>query len=224
MVSVLVVDVGGSHVKVLATGETEKRRAESGPALTAEEMVAAAMGLAEGWTWDRVTLGVPLPVHGGRVLVEPVNLGEGWAGFDYAAAFGKPTKVVNDAAMQALGSYEGGRMLFLGFGTGLGSAIVTDGLVQPMELAHLPFRKGTFEEYAGEAALVRRGKKRWREDVADVIETLSAALEPDYLVLGGGNASKLKDLPPNARLGDNENAFVGGFRVWDSDAPARIAG
>jgi polyphosphate glucokinase len=222
--SVLVVDVGGSHVKVLATGETERRRAESGPALTAEEMVTLALGLAEGWTWDRVTLGVPSPVHGGRVLVDPFNLGEGWAGFDYAAAFGKPTKVVNDAAMQALGSYEGGRMLFLGFGTGLGSAIVTDGLVQPMELAHLPFRKGTFEEYAGGAALVRRGKKRWREDVADVIETLSAALEPDYLVLGGGNATKLKDLPPNARLGANGNAFVGGFRVWDPDAPARIAG
>ena len=224
MVSVLVVDVGGSHVKVLATGEHEKRRAESGPAMTAEQMVSAARELAADWEWECVSVGVPAPVHGGRILVDPVNLGEGWAGFDYAAGFGRPTRVVNDAAMQALGSYDGGRMLFLGLGTGLGSALVTDGLVQPMELAHLPFRKATFEEYTGGAALLRHGKRRWREDVADVIQTLSAALEPEYVVLGGGNATKLKELPSNVRLGSNENAFVGGFRLWDPDAPARIAG
>lgn len=210
-------------MKVRASGEDEKRRADSGPTITAAQAVAAARELAGEWRWDCVSVGVPAPVHGGRVVTDPVNLGEGWAGFDFAAAFGMPTKVVNDAAMQALGSYEGGTMLFLGLGTGLGSALCTGGLVQPMELGHLPYRKSTFEEYVGEAALDRRGKRRWRLDVADVVARLSAALEPEYVVLGGGNASKLKELPPNARLGDNENAFAGGFRLWDPDAPARIA-
>jgi len=224
MASVLVVDVGGSHVKVRASAEPERRRTDSGPALTAAEMVGAVRELVEGWDWDRVSVGVPTPVHNGRVASEPVNLGEGWVGFDYEAAFGRPTKVVNDAAMQALGSYEGGTMLFLGLGTGLGSALVSEGLVQPLELGHLPYRKATFEDYTGEAALERRGKKRWRRDVADVIETLRAALEPDYVVVGGGNADKLKELPENVRLGDNENAFLGGFRLWDPDAPARIVG
>jgi polyphosphate glucokinase len=222
--SVLVVDAGGSHVKVRASGEPERRRADSGPTMTAAEMVGAVRELAQGWEWDRVSVGVPSPVHNGRVVSEPVNLGGGWVGFDYEAAFGRPTKVVNDAAMQALGSYEGGTMLFLGLGTGLGSALVSDGLVQPLELGHLPYRKATFEDYTGEAALEKRGKKRWRRDVADAIETLRAALEPDYVVLGGGNADKLKELPENVRLGDNENAFLGGFRLWDPDAPARIAG
>jgi predicted NBD/HSP70 family sugar kinase len=222
--SVLVVDVGGSHVKVRASGEPERRRADSGPEMTAAEMVAAVRELAEGWDWDRVSVGVPSPVHNGRVVSEPVNLGEGWVGFDYEGVFGRPTKVVNDAAMQALGSYEGGTMLFLGLGTGLGSALVSDGLVQPLELGHLPFRKATFEDYTGTAALEQRGEQRWRRDVADVIETLRAALEPDYVVLGGGNADKLKELPEHVRLGDNENAFLGGFRLWDPDAPARIVG
>jgi polyphosphate glucokinase len=222
--SILVVDVGGSHVKVLASGEPEKRRADSGPTMTAEQMVATARELAAGWTWDCVSVGVPALVHAGRVVADPVNLGEGWAGFDFAAAFGKPTKVANDAAMQALGSYDGGTMLFLGLGTGLGSALGVGGLIQPMELGHLPYRKSTFEDYAGDAALERRGQKRWRQDVADIVATLSAALEPDYVVLGGGNADKLKVLPANARLGENENAFAGGFRLWDPDAPARIAG
>jgi polyphosphate glucokinase len=222
--SVLVVDVGGSHVKVRASGEEERRRADSGPTMTAGAMVAAVRELAEGWEWDRVSVGIPSPVHNGRVVSEPVNLGEGWAGFDYEAAFGRPTKVVNDAAMQALGSYEGGTMLFLGLGTGLGSALVSDGLVQPLELGHLPYRNGTFEDYTGTAALERRGKKRWRRDVVDVVETLRAALEPEYVVIGGGNADKLKELPENVRVGDNENAFLGGFRLWDPDAPARIVG
>ena len=222
--SVLVVDVGGSHVKVRASGEPERRRADSGPTITASAMVAAVRELAAGWDWDRVSVGIPSPVHNGRVASEPVNLGGGWVGFDFEAAFGRPTKVVNDAAMQALGSYEGGTMLFRGLGTGLGSALVTEGLVQPLELGHLPYRKATFEDYTGEAALERHGRKRWRRDVADAIETLRAALEPHYVVVGGGNADKLKELPENVRLGDNENAFLGGFRLWDPDAPARIVG
>jgi polyphosphate glucokinase len=219
---VLVVDVGGSHVKVLATDEPERRRADSGPDFTAAQMVGAVKELAADWTWDSVSVGVPSPVHGGRVAAEPVNLGEGWVGFDYLTAFGKPTKVVNDAAMQALGSYEGGRMLFLGLGTGLGSALVADGFVEPMELGHLRYKKATFEDYVGNAGLGKRGKRRWRLDVADVVAKLSAALEAEYVVLGGGNARKLDPLPPNARLGSNENAFIGGFRLWDPDAPAKI--
>lgn len=223
MSAVLVVDVGGSHVKVLATGEQESRRADSGPNLTAAQMVEAAKGLAEDWSWESVSVGIPSPVHGGRVVAEPVNLGGGWAGFDYEAAFGKPTRVVNDAAMQALGSYEGGKMLFIGLGTGVGSALVANGFVQPMELGHLPYKKATFEDYAGEASLEKRGKKRWRADVADIVAKLSAALEPDYVVLGGGNAKKLGELPANARLGGNADAFTGGFLIWDPEAPAQIA-
>ena len=222
MSAVLVVDVGGSHVKVLATGEQESRRADSGPNLTAAQMVEAAKGLAEDWSWESVSVGIPSPVHGGRVVAEPVNLGGGWAGFDYEAAFGKPTRVVNDAAMQALGSYEGGKMLFIGLGTGVGSALVANGFVQPMELGHLPYKKATFEDYAGEAGLEKRGKKRWRADVADIVAKLSAALEPDYVVLGGGNAKKLDELPANARLGGNADAFTGGFLIWDPEAPAQI--
>ena len=224
MQSVLVVDVGGSHVKVLVSGESERRRADSGPDFTATQMVAAVLDLAEGWQWDVVSVGVPAPVHGGRVVTDPVNLGGGWAGFDYEAAFGKPTKVVNDAAMQALGSYDGGKMLFLGLGTGLGSALIDNGVLEPLELGHLPYCKATYEDYVGEAALEHRGKKRWRKDVLEVVVTLAAAIEPDYTVLGGGNASELKELPPNVRLGDNENAFVGGFRLWDPNAPAHIPG
>jgi len=220
--AVLVVDVGGSHVKVLATGEQESRRADSGRDMTAGQMAEAAKELADDWTWESVSVGVPSPVHGGRVVAEPVNLGGGWVGFDYETAFGKPTKVVNDAAMQALGSYEGGKMLFLGLGTGLGSALVANGFVQPMELGHLPYKKATFEDYAGSVGLEKRGKKRWRGDVADIVARLSAAMEPDYVVLGGGNAKKLDELPVNARLGGNADAFDGGFLLWDPEAPAQI--
>src|SRR4029079_17768096 len=205
-----------------ATDEQESRRADSGPGLSAAQMVEAAKGLAEDWSWENVSVGVPSPVHAGRVVADPVNLGGGWAGFDYEAAFGKPTKVVNDAAMQALGSYEGGKMLFLGLGTGVGSALVANGFVQPMELGHLPYKKATFEDYAGEAGLEKRGKERWLSDVADIVAKLTAALEPDYVVLGGGNAKKLVELPPNARLGANSDAFTGGFRLWDPDSPAQI--
>ena len=186
-------------------------------------MATGVLALVADWTWEAVSIGIPAPVHDGRVVSDPVNLGSGWAGFDYGAAFGKPTRVVNDAAMQALGSYEGGKMLFLGLGTGLGSALVADGFVQPMELGHLPFRKKTFEDYVGERALARHGKKRWRKDVLDAVGALSAAMEPDYVVLGGGNAKELRELPDGVLLGDNDNAFKGGFRIWDDAAPARIA-
>lgn len=215
--AVLVVDVGGSHVKVLATGETERRRAPSGPTLTPGEMVAAAHESALGWRWEVVAVGVPAPVHGGRVIAEPFNLGTGWVGFDFEAAFGVPTRVINDAAMQALGSYDGGSMLFLGLGTGLGSALVVDGIVEPMEVGHLPFKKRTFEDYLGERGLKRLGRKRWEKLVGEAVAHLVAALEPDSIVLGGGNAAKLGELPPNARLGGNDNAFTGGFRLWQSD-------
>jgi polyphosphate glucokinase len=222
MQSVLVVDVGGSHVKALATGQAEPRRIDSGPDMRADEMADGIVALVDDWRWDVVSIGVPAPVHGGHIAAEPVNLGEGWVGFDFDAAFDKPTRVVNDAAMQALGSYDGGKMLFLGLGTGLGSALVSHGIVQPMELGHLPFRKSTFEGYVGEAGMLRRGKKQWRKDVFDVVAALTAALQPDYVVLGGGNSKKLDGLPPGARLGANENAFAGGFRLWDPDAPAHI--
>ena len=215
--SVLGVDVGGSHVKVLVSaGADERRRFASGPRLGPQEMVDGVKAVTGDWTYDAVSVGVPSPVHAGRVLSEPVHLGRGWVGFDYEQAFGKPTRVINDAAMQALGSYEGGKMLFLGLGTGLGSALVADGIVEPMELAHLPFRKATFEDYLGEAGRERLGKKKWRAAVQEAIEELRAALEPDEVVIGGGNATKLGDLLPGVRLGSNQNAFLGAFRLWDS--------
>jgi polyphosphate glucokinase len=216
--SVLAVDVGGSHVKVLASNETERRRALSGPTLSPTEMVAAALGAAAGWHWEAVTVGVPAPVHGGRVITEPFNLGKGWVGFDFEAAFGVPTKVMNDAAMQALGSYEGsGTMLFLGLGTGLGSALIAEGAIEPMELGHLPFKKLTFEDYVGERGRKRFGTKRWKRLVAEAVAALTAALEPDYVVLGGGNATRLDELPPKSRLGSNNNAFEGAFKIWEAE-------
>ena len=212
---VLAVDVGGSHVKALVSNEQERRRFVSGPDLTPQQMVEGVREITAGWTWDVVSVGIPTPVRGGMPIAEPVNLGTGWVGFDYEQAFAKPTKVVNDAAMQALGSYEGGRMLFLGLGTGLGSAFVTDGSVEPLELGHLPFRKKTFEDYVSARALRKRGRKKWKRAVFEVVERLSAAMQPDYVVIGGGGADELDELPPNARRGDNTSAFVGGFRLWD---------
>jgi polyphosphate glucokinase len=215
-VNVLTVDVGGTHVKILATGQDEPRKCPSGPKLTPKEMVARVKKLAQGWKYDAVSIGYPGVVIHGRPVSEPRNLGKGWVGFDYRAAFGKPVKIINDAAMQALGSYKGtGKMLFLGFGTGLGSTMIVDGIVEPMELAHLPYKKGTYEDYVGLRGLEKRGKKKWRRHVEDVVARLSAALEPDDIVLGGGNARKLKDLPPGSRPGDNANAFLGGFRLWE---------
>jgi polyphosphate glucokinase len=216
VVKVLVIDIGGTNVKVLATGQPQLRRFSSGPTMTADEMVAGVKSLVEDWEYDVVSIGYPGAVIGGRPLHEPKNLGGGWVGFDFRKAFGRPVKIVNDAAMQALGSYEGGRMLFLGLGTGLGSAMIVDGILEPMELAHLPYKKGrTYEEYLGRQALKRLGKKRWRGHVADVVERFKVALEADYIVLGGGNAKKVGELPPGARLGANANAFVGGFRLWE---------
>jgi polyphosphate glucokinase len=213
---VLAIDVGGSHVKFLLSGDGfERRRFESGPKLTASEMVEGVVRATGDWSYGKVSIGIPAPVHAGRVVVDPVNLGSGWAGFDFEKAFGRPTKVVNDAAMQALGSYEGGTMLFLGLGTGLGSALVSDGIVEPMELGHLRFRKGTFEDYVGERGRKRRGEKKWLAIVVEVIEALAAALEPDEVVVGGGNAKRLGALPANVRLGANSDAFRGGFRLWD---------
>ena len=212
--AILAVDVGGSHVKVVLNGVDERRRFASGKKLTAKHMVEGVLELTKGWAYVGVSVGVPAPVVDGRVVHDPVNLGKGWAGFDFEQAFGVPTKVINDAAMQALGSYQGGRMLFLGLGTGLGTTLILDGVVEPMELAHLPFRKATFEDYVGEAALERVGHKRWRKAVLETIELLSAAVLPDYVVLGGGNARTLGELPPNCRLGHNEDAFLGAFRLW----------
>ena len=212
---VLVIDVGGTHVKVLATGKKEHREVESGPTMTAQQMVTAVKQLAAGWKYDAVSIGYPGPVAHNRPLHEPRNMGGGWVGFDFPSAFGCPVKLINDAAMQALGSYKGGHMLFLGLGTGLGSAMVVDGIVEPMELGHLPYRKGqTYEDYLGLRGLKRLGRKRWRHHVTVVVGLLRAALEPDDVVIGGGNAKKLNELPPGCRLGDNANAFTGGFELW----------
>jgi polyphosphate glucokinase len=218
---VLAVDVGGTHVKVLTSNESERRRFVSGKSLTAQQMVAGVLEIVEGWPWDVVSVGIPSPVRGGKVVSDPVNLGKGWAGFDYEAAFGKPTKVVNDAVMQAVGSYEGGRMLFLGLGTGLGSTLIAEGVIEPLELGHLPFRKKTFEDYVGERGLEKLGKKKWKEAVFETVERLRAAMEPDEIVLGGGGVAELKELPPGCRRGANENAFLGGFRLWDPDSGLR---
>jgi polyphosphate glucokinase len=216
MEKVLAVDVGGSHVKLLLDGETEPRRFDSGPRMTAQQMVDRVKETADGWNYDAVSIGIPAPIHHGRLAVNPVNLGKRWVCFDFEQAFGKPTKVVNDAAMQAVGSYEGGRMLFLGLGTGLGSAVIDQGLVEPMELGHLPFRKKTFEDYVGTAGMKRLGKKRWRRAVLETVDHFYRAMEPDYVVIGGGNASELDELPGYARRGDNTNAFKGGFRLWET--------
>lgn len=211
----LVVDVGGSHVKMLATGQEIPRKFASGPTLTAKEMVPRVRKATEDWKYEVVSIGYPGPVLHNRPVLEPHNLGSGWVGFDFEAAFGCPVKLINDAAMQALGSYEGGKMLFLGLGTGLGSAMIVNGIVEPMELGHLPYKKGTYEDYVGMRGLKRMGKKKWRRYVEDVVADLVAALEPDYVVLGGGNIRKLRELPPGSRLGENANAFRGGFRLWE---------
>ena len=211
---VLVVDVGGNSVKILASGHEVRRSFPSWPKMTPRDMVSGVKKLAADWAYDVVSIGYPGPVLHGKVVAEPHNLGRGWVGFDFAREFGCPVKVVNDAAMQALGSYRGGKMLFLGLGTGLGSTMIVDGIVEPMELGHLPYKKGTYEDYVGRAGLERHGKSKWRRLVADVVKRLIAALEPDETVIGGGNAGKLATLPPHARAGDNANAFRGGFLLW----------
>jgi polyphosphate glucokinase len=218
-----VIDVGGTSIKLLATGQAQRRKFPSGPSMTPGPMVKQVQKMVADWPYDAISVGYPGPVLRGRPIAEPHNLGKGWMGFDFAKAFKHPVKVVNDAAMQALGSYRGGRMLFLGLGTGLGSAMVVDGIVEPMELGHLPYKKGTYEDYVGLAGLERDGKNRWRKHVKDVVERLVTALEPDDVVLGGGNVRKLKKLPPGCRAGDNNNAFVGGFRLWSPSATALTA-
>jgi len=221
---VLVVDVGGNHVKFLVTGQEAPREFASGPSMTAEEMVSGLLKAAEGWKYDVVSIGYPGAVLRDKPVSEPHNLGPGWVGFDFEAAFGCPVKLINDAAMQALGSYEGGKMLFLGLGTGLGSTMIVDGIVEPMELGHLPYQKGTYEDYVGVRGLERQGTKKWRKHVADVVAYLIAALQPNDVVLGGGNVNQLKELPPGCRAGDNANAFLGGFRMWEDSSGQRKDG
>jgi len=213
---VLVIDIGGSHVKAMMSGNKREVEIKSSRKLTPAEMIKQLRAAIRGWKYDAVSIGYPGPVLHERIAREPYNLGKGWVGFDFAAAFGCPVKLINDAAMQALGSYEGGRMLFLGLGTGLGSAFIVDGVIEPMELAHLPYRKGTFEDYVGTRGLKKHGKRKWHSHVFDVVGQLQAALEPDYVVLGGGNVQHLAELPAGVRRGDNHNAFAGGFRLWEN--------
>jgi polyphosphate glucokinase len=212
----LVIDVGGTNVKILATGQLEVRKIPSGPGMSAEMMVNAVLENSKDWSYERISIGFPGPVIQGKIAHEPKNLGKGWVGFSFENAFGKPVKLINDAAMQALGGYDGGRMLFLGLGTGLGSALIINKVIAPLELAHLPYKKGrTFEDYVGERGHVRLGKRKWQRAVEDVVARLRAALVADSVVLGGGNVKKLTCLPPGTRQGDNHNAFIGGLRLWD---------
>ncbi len=212
---VLVIDIGGTHVKVQATGHAQRIEIPSGPRLTPARLVSAVKAATAGWKYDAVSIGYPGPVVHGRAMLEPRHLGSGWVGFNFKKALGRPVKLINDAAMQALGSYRGGRMLFLGLGTGLGSALIADTVLEPMELAHLPYRKGrTYEEYVGLAGLKRLGKRKWRQHVDRIVRQLKAALQADYVVLGGGNARLVKKLPPGTSLGDNANAIQGGYRLW----------
>jgi polyphosphate glucokinase len=212
---ILVIDLGGTNVKMLASGQKEPRKCPSGPTMTPRRMVSVVKKSVRDWKFDCVSLGFPGPIINECPLHEPHNLGSGWMGFDFRKAFGCPVKIINDAAMQAIGSYEGGRMLFLGLGTGLGAAMIVDGVLQPMELAHLIYKSGkTYEDYLGLRGLERSGKKKWRKHVAAIVKKIQIALRADYVVLGGGNSKKLKKMPRGARLGNNANAFLGGFRMW----------
>jgi polyphosphate glucokinase len=213
--NVLAIDIGGTWIKVLASGQGEPRRVASSGSLTPQRMVEDVKMAVGDWKYDAVSIGYPGPVLHGRPVTDPWNLGPCWVGFDFQAAFGCPVRIMNDAAMQALGSYRGGKMLFLGLGTGLGSCMIVDGIVEPMELGHLPYKDATFEDYVGMRGLERLGLEKWREHVADVVARLTAALEPDEVVLGGGNVNNLKQLPPGCRAGDNSNAFTGAFRLWE---------
>ncbi len=216
--NILTIDIGGSHVKIMTSRGRTKRQFVSGPQLSAAAMVRGVKALSQDWSYDAISIGYPGVVAADRVVKEPWNLGRGWKGFDFGKAFGKPTRVVNDALMQALGGYDRGRMLFLGLGTGMGSAMILDGTLVPMELGHLPYAKKTFEDYVGADGLKRHGRKKWRLHVADVVEQLIAALQPDTVLLGGGNVDKLDRLPPKCRRGDNRDAFKGGFRLWEEEA------
>jgi polyphosphate glucokinase len=218
---ILVIDVGGTHVKLQASGQRTRRKLPSGPGLTPRRMVRAVGDLVSDWTYEVVSIGFPSRVSRGKIVAEPANLGRGWVGFDFSRAFGRPVKIINDAAMQALGAYQGGHLLFLGFGTGLGTAMIADGVIVPMELAHLPYKKGTYEDYVGLRGLQKNGKKKWRRDVADVVTRLAIALETEDLVIGGGNSKHLKKVPPGARMCTNADAIKGGYRLW-SEHVARV--
>jgi polyphosphate glucokinase len=219
---ILVIDVGGTHVKLLVTGMKQPILIPSGRTLTPEVMIRQVKDAVKTYPYDVVSIGYPGPVVHGRPLREPHNLGQGWVGFDFRRALGRPVKIINDAAMQALGSYRKGRLLFLGLGTGLGSAMIADGVVEPMELAHLPYKRGkTYEDYLGIRGLKRLGRKKWARQVAKVVSLMRAALQAEEVVLGGGNVKKLKTLPPGARLGNNENAFRGGSELWNEDVDHR---
>jgi polyphosphate glucokinase len=211
----LVVDIGGTSVKILATGQKDPRKFPSGPELTPQLMVSGVKKLAGDWKYDVVSIGYPGVVLRGRIVAEPYNLGKGWVGFDFEAAFGCPVKLINDAAMQALGSYKGGEMLFVGLGTSLGSAVIAESVVVPMELGHLSYKNGTYQDYLGVRALERLGKKKWQKHVSYGVARLIEALHPDDVVVGGGNVRKLEELPLGCRAGDNANAFLGGFRLWE---------
>jgi predicted NBD/HSP70 family sugar kinase len=214
-VRILVIDVGGTNIKVLATGRRRRVKIPSGPDMTPARMVRRVHDTVRGWRYDVVSIGYPGPVRHGAIVSNPKNLGRGWTGFNFRRAFRRPVRIVNDAAMQALGSYRGGRMLFLGFGTGLGTAMILDGVIAPMEAGHLPYRRGrTFEQYVGEAGLARLGKKRWRRHALRVIAVLGEALQADEVVIGGGNARLIKRLPKGVRRVTNDRAFAGGFRLW----------
>jgi len=213
----LVVDIGGTHVKVLVSGQTEARKFDSGPGLTPRRMASGVKKIAGDWAYEAVSIGYPGPVLHNMPVAEPHNLRPGWVGFNFKAAFGKPVKLINDAAMQALGSYRGGKMLFLGLGTGLGSAMIVDGIVEPMEIGHLPWKRRTYEDHVGQRGLDRLGRRKWQRHVAEAVAQLIAALEPGEVVLGGGNIKQLTKLPGNCRAGDNANAFLGGFRLWDNE-------
>ena len=214
---VLVVDIGGTSVKILATGQKTRRKVPSGPDLTPQKMVSEVAKLAGDWEYDVVAMGYPGRVVRGGIVTEPHNLGQGWVGFDFDKAFGCRVRIMNDAAMQAIGSYESGLLLFLGLGTGLGAALVADGVIVPLELAHLEFKNGTYEDYLGARALKRLGRKRWQAHVELSVKRLRDAIHPDDLVLGGGNAKRLKDLPSGCRAGGNAYAFIGGFRMWEKE-------
>jgi len=214
---VLVIDIGGTNVKLLASGQETPVKISSGPQMTPQQFVTDVGQVAAKWKYSRIAIGYPGPVLHGKPVSDPHNLGPGWVGFDFEKALRAPVRLVNDAALQAIGSYDGGRMLFLGLGTGLGSALIVDGILQPMELAHLPYKKArTYEDYIGLRGLERMGKKKWRRSVEDVVTKLKAALEAEYVVIGGGNAKLLRELPHGARLGSNKNSFLGGARLWEA--------
>jgi polyphosphate glucokinase len=215
--NILAIDIGGNTVKVLLSGAKEPRSFPSGPALTARQMVAGVLKLTEDWKCDAVSIGYPGRVRHNKIIAEPVNLGRGWVNFDYDKAFGVPVKILNDAAMQAIGSYRGGKMLFLGLGTGLGTALIVDGALLPMELGHMPYKSGTYEQLLGLKGLTRLGIKKWRDAVFEVVALFINIFELDEVVIGGGNINKLDTIPPGCRAGDNALAFKGGFLLWEAD-------